>query len=249
MANFWDLVNNVIRRSDVLLLVLDSRLIEETRNQEIEDKVKQTGKVLIYVLTKCDLVEQDILEQKKKLFNPCVFFSATNRLGTLKLRERIMIEAKKSSIKGNIVVGVLGYPNVGKSSLINAMKGRRAAPIGALSGITKSVQMIRSTSLCFLDTPGVIPYGEKDKLKHILTGTIDYTNGKDPDLLVFGIMKTFPGRLEAFYGVDVGDDQEDTLERICRKKNMLISGSKPDVMRMARQILKDWQKGLIPEKC
>ena len=65
MASFWNIVNKVIRESDILLEVLDARMVKETRNKEIEDKVKKSGKILIYVINKCDLVEKPTLERYK----------------------------------------------------------------------------------------------------------------------------------------------------------------------------------------
>ena len=91
MANFWQLVNKVIREADVLLLLLDARLVEKTRNMEIEDKVRKAGKVLIYVITKSDLVDKQDVEKYKKTLKPCVFVSAVKHHGTTILRERILI--------------------------------------------------------------------------------------------------------------------------------------------------------------
>ena len=76
MPSFWGLVNRVIREADVLLLLLDARLVNETRNLEIESKVRQKGKPLIYVVTKCDLVGKAHAEKWKSILNPCVFISA-----------------------------------------------------------------------------------------------------------------------------------------------------------------------------
>lgn len=249
MANFWRLVNDVISDADVLLLLLDARLVDETRNLEIEDKVKRAGKPLIYVITKCDLVDKADAEKHKKYLKPCVFVSATMHHGTTLLREKILIEAKRMNHEHKTVrVGVLGYPNVGKSSLINAMKGKRSAPTSMMSGYTKSVQNIRADNrVMFIDTPGVIPYQEKDELKHSFIGTIDFTKSKEPDMIILELMERFPGIIEKYYHVDVKDDKEETLEDITVKQHILIKGGKPDTVRMARMILKDWQKGLIKQ--
>jgi len=248
MANYWKLVNDVIHGSDILLLLLDARLVDETRNSEIEDKIRLENKILIYVITKCDLVPMEQLEKYKKELRPCVIISATQHLGTTILRDRILIEATRAKLdKKMVVVGVLGYPNVGKSSLINAMKGKHVAATSILSGFTKSVQLVRADNrMMFLDTPGVIPYQEKDRIKHTLIGTIDFTKSKDPELAVIELILKFPGRIEIFYGIEPNEDKEQTVEDIAFKKHMLKKGGNPDIVRTARMILKDWQKGLIP---
>jgi len=245
--NYWKTVNNVIRQSDVLLLVLDARFIGETRNLEIENKVKSRGKPLIYVVTKADLTGDKGSGLDKKDLNPSVFISAREHWGSIKLKERILIEAKrKYGPMESVMVGVLGYPNVGKSSLINLMKGRHSASTSSLSGHTKGVQMIRADSrIMFLDTPGVIPYLEKDEIKHVSIGSIDYSKAKDPDITVMELMRRFPGIIEGYYGVGVQEDKEKTLEEISMKKGALMRGGFPDITRMARQIIKDFQAGKI----
>ena len=247
MPNFWKLVNQVIRQADVIILLLDARLIEETRNLEVEHKVKKANKPLIYVVTKSDLVKKSALE--KIPLKPIVFVSARKHLGTTLLRKRILLEGKKAyGPQESFTIGVLGYPNVGKSSLINAMKGRRSAPTSSTSGFTKGIQEVRADNrLVFLDTPGVIPFKEKDQAKHILIGTIDYNKVKDPELAVIIIMEKYPGRIEKHYQIKSEPDFEHQIELIALKNNLLMKQGKPDLERTARMILKDWQTGKIKE--
>ena len=82
MANFWNIVNKVLSESDIILEVLDARMVKESINKEIDDKVKKAGKILIYVINKCDMVEKSSLEKYKQQLHPCVFVSATAHLGT-----------------------------------------------------------------------------------------------------------------------------------------------------------------------
>ena len=72
MARFWTHVKRVIRDADILIEVLDSRHVEESRNREIEDKVLESGKRLIYVINKVDMVDLDTIKIYKKLLHPCV---------------------------------------------------------------------------------------------------------------------------------------------------------------------------------
>jgi len=247
MKSYWKAVNKVIRESDVLLLILDARFVEETRNEEIEQKVKSSGKPLIYVLTKCDLAEKRNMEVLKRTLVPSVFVSAKEHWGSIKLRDRIMIEAKRAyGDREDVWVGVLGYPNVGKSSLINLMRGRHSAPTSSLSGHTRGAQFIRADKrIMFVDTPGVIPYMEKDEVKHVFIGTVDYTKAADPDIAAIELMRRFPGKIGSYYGVPEGEDKESALEAIAIRKKVLQKGGIPDMMRMARIIIKDFQRGRI----
>lgn len=248
MRTFWNMVNNVISDADILLIVLDSRMAQETRNLEIEKKVAASGKPLIYVLNKCDLVDKHILEQYKRVIPNSVFISAKFHLGTTKLREKILMTASRLKLESKVRVGVLGYPNVGKSSLINALKGKSATKTSSISGFTKHIQKVRTSKIILLDTPGVIPYKEQDRLKHNIIGTLDHNKEKNPDIVAVNLMETFPRVIEKYYNVYVSDDKEKTLEDIAIKRNMIIKGSKPDIKRAAKMIMNDWQTGKITNK-
>ncbi len=240
--SFWKHVNKVIQKADILLLVLDARLIEETRNQELESKIYSSNKPIIRVLNKCDLISKEKAQRLKKQIISSVFVSSTEFLGTTKLKEKIMITASQNDIKKPIKVGVVGYPNVGKSSLINALKGKSSAGVSASSGYTKGAQDIRiNKNIVLIDTPGVIPYKEKNLYKHGITSTVDYSKVKDPDMIIYELMEKKP---DLFEPLDVSDPQK-ALEEIAVKYNFLQKGAKPDIQRASRKILKELQKGNV----
>jgi ribosome biogenesis GTPase A len=240
MANYWRLVNRVIRGADILLEVLDARMIEESRNIEIEDKVKKSGKQLIYVINKCDLADKKELEQIKKTLRPSVFVSAKEHLGTSYLRAEIL----KNAPAGEFVVGVLGYPNTGKSSLINVLLGRSVAKTSPVSGYTHGLQTVRiSQRMLVIDTPGVLPYKEQDEAKHAMIAAKTAGNLKDPEESAMKIIERFPEIIEKYYGIKHGDDSEETLGRIAIKMKRLRKGGLPDTNSAARMMLKDWQEG------
>jgi ribosome biogenesis GTPase A len=242
MASFWEIVNRVIKESDMLLEVLDARMVKESRNREIEDKVKKSGKILIYVINKCDMVEKSTLEKYKQQLHPCVFVSATSHLGTTLLKQMILRHAPKDKFK----VGVLGYPNTGKSSIINALKGHASAPVSSVSGHTKGMQWIRaSPRMYLLDTPGVFPYKEKDEGKHAMITAKTFSNLKDPEEACMQMIDRFPTQVEKFYGVKHDKDPEAVLESIALKLKKLRKGGLPDINAAARIILRDWQQGRI----
>jgi ribosome biogenesis GTPase A len=247
MGRFWKDVNTVIREADVLLLIIDARFVPETKNREIVDKARVQGKPLIYVFNKTDLIDIRTLSDAKKRMKPYALVSTKKKRGISELKKRIAMEGKEFlKKKGRIVVGVLGYPNVGKSSLINMMKGRRSTSVSPLSGRTRCKQTVRtSQSLYFIDTPGVTPYLEKDKLKFMFTNVTDYTKVKDPETMVERLMNRFPGRIEKFYGVPVQEDKQATIEEIALNKHVIKKGNLPDTKRMSVTIIMNWQKGKI----
>lgn len=242
MANFWRIVDRVIKESDVVLEVLDARMIKETRNLEIEEKVKKLGKRLIYVINKCDLADQKALAGLKRELTPSVFVSARERLGTTMLRNRIL----QVGAKLRVVVGVVGYPNTGKSSVINALAGRSKARTSPQPGFTKGLQLIRADNrIQLIDTPGVIPYCEDDEEKHALIAAADASRVREPELVAMQLIERLDGRVEKHYGMEKADDAEEALEAIAMRLKRLKAGGKPDTEATARMIIRSWQKGEI----
>ena len=242
--SFWNIVNKVIDRTDILLEVLDARLVEKTRNEEIEDKIKFSGKPIIYVINKCDLVNKEEVEKYKSRMRPCVFISATKRLGTTILLQEVIKQATLLKKDGRVVIGVLGYPNTGKSSVINVLAGRHSVRTSPISGYTKRMQLVKmGPKLYLMDTPGVFAYKERDEKKHSIIAAKDESKIKDPDLTVMNLMREFEGMVESFYQVKKNKDPGKTLKEITIKFNRLKKGGEPDTQVMARKILQDWQSG------
>ncbi|MFH1802483.1 MAG: GTPase [archaeon] len=253
---FTKMVQEIIEKSDVVLEILDARFIEKTRNKELEADVRNKNKKLIFVLNKADLVDINELKHNYDLtqIEPYVLFSSKNRVGRARLREIISIEAKKSKFK-NALVGIIGYPNTGKSSLINVLCGGKRAGISSQAGFTQNIQKVRfRENIYILDSPGVIMGGEENSInekivkKQTEIGARDYNKAKYPDLILNEIMQEHPKIFDKFYGVDSGGEVEVLLEKIGRQWGFLKKGGEVNADRTARRILKDWQEGKIAKK-
>jgi ribosome biogenesis GTPase A len=246
MVNYWSIVERVINEADIILEVVDARMIDKTRNLEIEAKVESRKKILIKVINKCDLVEKDYLEKIKKTLQPCVFVSAKNFLGTTMLRQKILKYARGEKV----VVGVVGYPNTGKSSVINCLKGRASAKVSSVSGYTKGRQVIKADNkIVLLDTPGVLSYTDNYSDNSIEIATKNFYDEKDPDFAVLKLIKNYRNQILKHYSIEndkINDlDEEEILELIAIKLNKKKIGGSPDVVIAAKMILKDWQNGKI----
>ena len=250
---FPELLKNLVETSDIILEVLDARFIEETRNEEIEKLIHDSGKQILYVLNKADLRKK--VEVKKFLsenLRPFSFVSALKRMGSKDLRNKIKALSKKVETKEDkIFVGVIGYPNTGKSSLINLLIGKSSAKIGATAGFTKGLQKLKlSRDIVLIDSPGVIPNKEyssidSDKIsKHVMVGARDYHKVRDPEIVVSRMMDKYSEAFENFYKLKV-NDAEELIEILGKKRNILKKGGVINTDRVARLIIKDWQDGKI----
>lgn len=257
-ASFWKVVDRIIKEAELMIEVLDARFPYETKNTVIEGRLRENKIPFIRVLTKADLVDKEKAKKAAKKLK-AIPFSAKQRLNTKILLREIMkhyASLKREFLKRNkgkkiaetpyfIKVGVIGYPNIGKSSLINALKGRKSAPTSPVAGYTKGKQWIKITpKILLIDTPGVIPFKEKNQLKLIIKSAI--THVKDPEQTAIDILDQIPKeKLEQYYKIKIAKDQEKTLERIAKKKNLLKKGNQPDLKRAGLQLINDIQKNKL----
>jgi ribosome biogenesis GTPase A len=243
-----DIVNKLLEYSSIILEVLDARFIKDTRNLELEKHIINQGKKIIYVINKSDLTSK---ERTEDLPFPNAIISCKERTGIAALREKIKITAAKINSE-KVVVGVIGYPNTGKSSLINLLIGKSSASTGAEAGHTKGIQKLKLTSkILLIDSPGVIPKEEYSSIegrkiaKHTKVGARTYSKVKDPESIVAELMKEFSQNIESYYKIDANKDPEILLEKLGRKKNILKRGGEVNFDKTSRLILRDWQAGKI----
>ncbi|KAI4601379.1 hypothetical protein KJ359_012571 [Pestalotiopsis sp. 9143b] len=173
----------VIEQADVVLYVLDARDPEGTRSKEVERQVMAAasgGKRLMLILNKVDLVPPPVLKDwltHLRRYFPTIPLRASGSAAnaqtfnhkslTVQSTASALLKSLKSyaasqQLKRAVSVGVIGYPNVGKSSVINALLSRlggkgAACPAGAEAGVTTSIRRVKMDSkLVLLDSPGVV---------------------------------------------------------------------------------------------
>jgi len=253
MTGYRVMVKDVISRADIVLEIIDARFPDETRNKEVERDIERAKKPFIFVLNKCDLVPKEILERTKSRLSkiaPTVFVSCKDRFGTTMLLHKIL---EIAHIQGrDTLVGVIGYPNTGKSTVINVLAGRHKAGTSPISGYTKGVQLVKAegTHIMLIDTPGVIPLDENDQYLQGVLAMKDATNLKDPIGVAMKIIERCFTKnrtaLESFYKVSLeGLDSYDALLVIGKACNFLKKKGEVDETRAAVRLINDWQKGQL----
>jgi len=253
VRDFWKIVDRVIYESDILLEVIDARMPNLTRNKKVENKIRRNRKFLILVINKSDLITRKMRMNflRKLKSKEVIFVSCKGRMGISALKKMIFKLAKKKRYWDYIRVGVIGYPNTGKSSVINILVGRSVTKTSPIAGLTRGVQWIRGEGdIMFLDTPGVIPVDEKDEIEQELMSVIDPTKLVNSDLAAMKIIQLFLDHnkrsLEKFYDVKIEtDDTFEVLLKIGKRKNFLRKEGKVDKVRTALTIIRDWQRGRL----
>jgi ribosome biogenesis GTPase A len=265
-VKYPEVAKRIVDTSDIILEVMDARFPEETRNRKLEEEIEKQGKKIIYVLNKSDLVKDKEINEIKGTLYPYALISCTNKSGIKDLRNLIRIVAKKVEnpekreikkdkiINGNdnrIKVGAIGYPNTGKSSLLNLLARRGAAGVGPIAGFTKNVQKIKLTSdIVLIDSPGVIPedqYSTTDRRKiseSTIFGGKSYTQVREPEIVINEIFKKYSEQVKKYYNVEV-EDSDELIEKVGHMKKILSKGGIVNIDQTSREILKDWQLGKI----
>jgi ribosome biogenesis GTPase A len=269
---YWDLIKRIITESDLVLEILDARLVELSRNEEVERLIEEVGRPMIFVINKSDLVPIERLrEQVNKLKEKGeVVFISTKKKGSPKIllytikkmfkkfgkrempiRTKFTPKPKYREAMADIVVGVLGYPNVGKSSIINVLAHKRKVKVSKTSGTTHGIHWINITpEIKLIDSPGVIPLGKEDEIRYGLIGARDTEALKKPDLVAYAIIKLFLKEkkkqiFEELYQVEISEDIEETIKQVAKRKSYLLKGGVLDEFRAMTDIVRDWQSGRL----
>ena len=179
----------------------------------------------------------------------------TNILNKSKsLMTKVNEERKKKGLKPRAIRAlVIGAPNVGKSTLINKLVGKKKAPTGDRPGVTKALGWIRiNNDLELLDTPGIL----WPKIENAMEGyhlaslsSIKEEVVNKEDLSIYLLRRLFylyPDKIKERYGItEIGEDIIPTLDVIAKKRGALATGGISDYDKVYSIILRDIKEGNI----
>ncbi|OQR80400.1 nucleolar GTP-binding protein 2-like [Tropilaelaps mercedesae] len=251
----WNELYKVIDSSDVVIQVLDARDPMGTRSKFIEHFIRKekAHKHLVFVLNKCDLIPTWVTQRWVTILSaefPTMAFHASmrNSFGKGALINLLRQFGKLHTDKKQISVGLIGYPNVGKSSIINALKAKKVCSTAPIAGETKVWQYVTLMRKIYLiDCPGVVyPQGDSDT-QVVLKGVVRVENIKDPEDHIPEILNRVKhDYLKKTYRIEDWSDPNDFLEKIARRYGKLLKGGEPDVNTVAKMVLNDFQRGKLP---
>ncbi|VDN00938.1 unnamed protein product [Thelazia callipaeda] len=251
----WGELYKVIDSSDVLVEVIDGRDPMGTRCLHIEQflRKEKPHKHLILVINKVDLVPTWVTKKWLGLLSqemPTVAFHASlqHSFGKGTLINLLRQFAKLHKDLQQISVGFIGYPNVGKSSIINTIRAKRVCKTAPIAGETKVWQYVTlMRRIYMIDCPGVVyPQGDSET-QIILKGVVRVENVKDPINHVQGVLDRVKDQyLMKTYSIGPFTDVYDFLTKICIKNGRLLKGGDPDWNTAAKIVLNDFQRGRIP---
>lgn len=248
----WSQLREIIRRADVILEVVDARDPESTRSRKAESMIRSEGKSFLIVLNKCDLIPRSYAEGWKQYYESqglkAVYISTRMRYGTKILRRHIM----ELAVSTPVIVAVIGFPKVGKSSIINVLKGKHSAqtsPYPGTPGYTKKAQLYRiSSKMYMIDTPGIIPI-EGGDLEAIIRGKgVESIREPVPVAikLIDRIMTYVPTAFIEAYGIHEKDPLKILEELAIRRGWIYRKTHEPNIDEAARAVIRDFHSGKIP---
>ncbi len=267
MKKTRELIQENLKMVNLAIEVIDARIPVSSRNPIINELVQSKPRIVI--LNKSDLSD----EKENKKWSE-YFKNEGNRVLTMncmsgagiqplfKLLSAIQAERDEGQIRKKALrMMIVGVPNVGKSSLINRMTGKKSAKTGDRPGVTRGKQWLSlENGMQLLDTPGILwPKFEDPKagLNLAFCGSIKDEILDTPTLaleLIKVLQEDYPKELTARYKLDeLFENPLETMEHLAVKRGFILPGKRIDYERTGRTVLDEFRAGTIGkitlEKC
>lgn len=264
MKKTKELLIENLKLVDIVIEILDARIPLSSKNPIIDKIINDKPRIVL--MNKSDLASESANDIWKKYFEdnniPVLFINATYNTGTEKILDEInkilkdKIDKRKArGIKNTVIRAmIVGIPNVGKSTLINSLSGRKGAKTGNRPGITQHKQWIKlKGNIDLLDTPGILWPKFEDKrvaLKLAFTGAIrDEVLDRETLALklIEELMQEDGKLLEERFKIEITEDDTalSIMEEIALKRGCIIRGGETDFTRVSGIILDEFRRGTI----
>ena len=251
-----------IKLIDLVIELVDARVPMSSRNPDIDELGKQKARLIL--LNKADLAEDAKNDAWVEFFQNKGYsvlklnsksgegIKSINGVIGEACREKIERDRKRGILNRPVRAMVVGIPNVGKSTFINALAGKACAKTGNKPGVTKGKQWIRlNKNVELLDTPGILWPKFEDQtvgLRLALIGSIkdEILNTEElaAELITF-LTGKYPQVLAEKYEVDENADKYAILVQIARNRHCLVKGNELDSEKAARLLLDDFRGGRL----
>ncbi len=274
---FYKAFNKVVEYADVLIQVLDARDPAGCRCADVERLLakKHPNKKLVLLLNKADLVPREVIQKWLKYLraeHPTLAFKCstqkqarnlsqknykgaeekfnigTESIGAGSLLQLLKNYARNQNLKTAITVGVIGLPNVGKSSLINSLLRSKSVAVGSTPGVTTNIQeVILDKHVKLLDCPGIVFSSRSGEVRNALLNAVKIEKLDDPKEAVYEIVgRVQKNQLMKAFKIPTFDSPDHFLELVAQTRGKLLKGGLSDTKAAAKLILQDWNVGKIP---
>ena len=259
MKKTRELIQENLKMVDLVVEVIDARIPCSSRNPIIDQLVGDKKRIII--LNKSDLADAEENKAWSEFFKQegnlvlamnCMSGMGANQL--IRLLEKIRDDKNKDAArKKPLRMMIVGVPNVGKSSLINRLTGKKSAKTGNKPGVTRGKQWLNlGNDMQLLDTPGILwPKFEdpevglnlafcgaiKDEILDIATLCLE---------LIKVLQVRYPELLmERYKLTELGETALDTMELIAKKRGFILSGGRIDYERTGKTVIDEFRSATI----
>ena len=247
---------------DIVFEIIDARMPISSRIDDIDDIIKNKPRILI--MTKYDLCDKEQTNKFVRFYEDngytviCLDLLNDNIDKVISASKYIMEEENNKRLSKGMKERalralVIGVPNVGKSTFINRLVGKRSASVGNKAGITKSLSWIRiNKDLELLDTPGILWPKFENQERALILASLSSIKEEILDksaIAVFILDKMYflyPELLEKRYGItNITEDKIEEFEKVGKKRGLISSGGIVDYDKVSTAIINDLKSGKL----